>query len=643
MGLLDLVQQDDGVGAAADLFGELAAFLVAHVARRRTDQAAHGELLHVLAHVYADQGVLGVEEVAGQFLGQLGLAHAGGAQEDEGADGAVGVLEAGAVALDGLHHLAHGLVLADHLAGHLLLHAAQLAALLLGDAGHGDAAHHGHHLGHVLLVHLHAVAAAFLFPGLLGLLEVLLQLALAVAQLGGLLVALAAHHAVLLVLHLFDLLLDLQDVLGHHDVADVHPAAGLVQGVDGLVRQVAVGDVALGELHAGLHGLGGEVHVVVVLVLLLDVVEDLDGLVHAGGFHEHLLEAALQGPVLLDVLAVLVQGGGADALDLTPRQSGLEHVAGVQRATGAAGAHDGVDLVDEEDHVRAVLQLVHHRLHALLELAAVLGAGHQAGDVQRHDALVEEHAAHLALHDAQGQALGNGALAHAGLADQHGVVLLAAAQHLAHAFDLLLAAHDGVQLALLGHLGQVAAEVVQHGRLALGVALLAGPAATVGGAALVVVIVGAAAGHLGLGTAVSGQDALHFLLHGVVVHVEAAERAGGQVVLVLQHAQQQVLGIDVGALEQLGLEEGDLEHLLGLAHQPDLVLLRGVHGGGGLHAMFHHAAKLVQVHLQAAQDLHGIAFAFPDDAEQDVFDADMVVPQTQRLLTAVSDHVAHTG
>jgi hypothetical protein len=75
----------------------------------------------------------------------------------------------------------------------------------------------------------------------------------------------------------------------------------------------------------------------------------------------------------------------------------------------------------------------------------------KAGDVQRDDALVEEHAAHLALDDAQGQALGNGALAHAGLADQHGVVLLAAAQDLAHAFDLLLAPHDGVQLAVLGH------------------------------------------------------------------------------------------------------------------------------------------------------------------------------------------------
>ena len=92
-----------------------------------------------------------------------------------------------------------------------------------------------------------------------------------------------------------------------------------------------VGDVAVGELHTGVDGLRGEVHVVVILVLLFDVVQDLDGLINAGRFHEHLLEATLQGAILLNVLAELIKRSGADALDLAARQSGLEHVAGVQR------------------------------------------------------------------------------------------------------------------------------------------------------------------------------------------------------------------------------------------------------------------------------------------------------------------------
>ena len=38
MRLLDLVEQDDRVRAAADCLGELAALLVAHIAGRRTDE-----------------------------------------------------------------------------------------------------------------------------------------------------------------------------------------------------------------------------------------------------------------------------------------------------------------------------------------------------------------------------------------------------------------------------------------------------------------------------------------------------------------------------------------------------------------------------------------------------------------------------
>ncbi len=56
MGFFDLVQEDDGVGAAADLLGELAAFLVADVAGRSADQPRDVVLLHVLGHVDLDRG-----------------------------------------------------------------------------------------------------------------------------------------------------------------------------------------------------------------------------------------------------------------------------------------------------------------------------------------------------------------------------------------------------------------------------------------------------------------------------------------------------------------------------------------------------------------------------------------------------------
>ena len=80
VGLLDLVEQDHGVGAAADGLGELAALVVAHVARGRADEPRDRVLLHVLRHVDADHRVLRVEHELGQRAGQLGLAHAGRAR-----------------------------------------------------------------------------------------------------------------------------------------------------------------------------------------------------------------------------------------------------------------------------------------------------------------------------------------------------------------------------------------------------------------------------------------------------------------------------------------------------------------------------------------------------------------------------------
>jgi hypothetical protein len=57
--------------------------------------------------------VLVAEQELGERLGELGLAHARGAQEDERAGRTLGVLEAGAGAADGLADGLDGLVLAD--------------------------------------------------------------------------------------------------------------------------------------------------------------------------------------------------------------------------------------------------------------------------------------------------------------------------------------------------------------------------------------------------------------------------------------------------------------------------------------------------------------------------------------------------
>ena len=106
--------------------------------------------------------------------------------------------------------------------------------------------------------------------------------------------------------------------------------------------------------------------------------------------------------------------------------------------------------------------LVHRLGEALLEVAAVAGAGEHAGQVERDHALVAQLLGHGAVDDGRGESLDDRGLADAGLADQHRVVLGAAAQDLDRLLDLVGAADHRVELARAGARGQVGAELVEH-------------------------------------------------------------------------------------------------------------------------------------------------------------------------------------
>jgi hypothetical protein len=134
----------------------------------------------------------------------------------------------------------------------------------------------------------------------------------------------------------------------------------------------------------------------------------------------------------------------------------LQHVAGIDRAFGLAGAHHRVQFVDKDDGLSRVGgDVLQYRLQPLLELAAVLGAGEQRRHVERQHALVFQRLGHLAIDDSLGEALDNRGLAHTRLADQHRIILGAPLQDLDRAPDLVVAADDRIELAFAGALGQV--------------------------------------------------------------------------------------------------------------------------------------------------------------------------------------------
>ena len=181
------------------------------------------------------------------------------------------------------------------------------------------------------------------------------------------------------------------------------------------------------------------------------------------------LEAARQGGILFEVLLVLGPGGGGDGAQFAAGEGRLEQVGGVVLAGLAARADHGVGLVDEQDDRRGRgLDLVDQSLEAVFEFALDARPGLQQREIESPHGDVLQHRRHVALRDAQREALDYGGLADAGFADQNGVVLTPAGENIDHLADLGIARQHGVHFALAGVLGQVDGVLIEVGGLAAG-------------------------------------------------------------------------------------------------------------------------------------------------------------------------------
>ena len=240
----------------------------------------------------------------------------------------------------------------------------------------------------------------------------------------------------------------------------------------------------------------------------------------------------------------------------------------------------------------------------------------ERGQVERVDLLVLEQLRHVAVGDALSEALDDGGLADAGLADQHGVVLRAPRQDLHHALDLGLAADDRVELALGGELGQVAAELVEQ---------LRGLLALAGGLALLA----AAAG--------TGQHADDLVADLLRVGVEVEQDAGRDALVLAHEAEQDVLGADVVVAEAERLAQRELEHLLGARRERDLA-------GGDLLAGTddpdHLRAHALDGDVERLEDAGCKTLLLTEQAEQNVLGADVVVLELPRLFLGEDDDLA---
>ena len=417
--------------------------------------------------------------------------------------------------------------------------------------------------------------------------------------------------------------------MGH---PEPHHGACLVHHVDGLVRQCAVGNVPVGLLYAGLERFGRIFDVVETLVILAEVTQDVDGLGDVRGLHDHLEEAAVKRPVLLYDLGEFVHGRGADALDLAARQRRLEHVGGIEAALGAAGAHDGVELVDEKDDVRVGFQVFDDALEPLFEIAPVARSGYYGGYVQRDEPLTAEGRRDVAGRDLEGEALHDRGLAHAGLADEHGIVLLAPAEDLDYTCDLGISANHGVERPGLRGLGQIEPELLH--------AVFAGRGHFVRGAVHRFLELRFLLGRLlrpGVFHAFEQLLFLHVCEQDGVCDPAVLHECLAVAAVHPADRQDEVRSVSLGMLEPRCLEYGEVEQALGSARQHYRVYV-GVGDGSLPEDMYvNELLHLLGVGAEAAERPAGIVVRMPEDAEHEVVGPDAVAPGAHGFLAGVTD------
>src|SRR6185312_1874191 len=525
-----------------DRLREQPPLIEADIARRCADEARDRVALHVFRHVEAQKLHAHRDR---ELAGDLGLAHARGSREEEAADGLALVAQARAGHLDRGRQRLDGAVLAEDDQLEVALQVLQDLPVGGRDTLRRNTRHARHHVLHVA---------------------------------------------------------DLDDGLTLADRLQTLPRAGLIDHIDRLVGQVALVDVAGGELRGRLERVGCVGDAVVLLELGLQAHQDLHRLGHRRLCDVDLLEAPRERMILLEDPAVFLVGGRADAADLAVGEHRLDEVGGIHdTARGGAGADHGVDLVDEEDGPGLFLELRDDALQTLLEITAILGAGDERAHVERVDRAIRQHLRHLALDDEAREPLGDRGLADARLAHVEGVVLAAAAEDLDGALDLELAADQRIDAAFLREPVQVGGEFLE-GAAALGITL---------DFRLPFLFVGLFLRDLrqAVGDVVDHIEARH------VLAVEEEHRVA---LLLAEYRDQDVADTDFFLAARLDVEHGPLQHALEAESRLHFALL----------ALLYARRRLLDVILQLLLELGKVGAAGPED----LADSGRVEDRQQQML-----------
>src|SRR5207237_113770 len=147
--------------------------------------------------------------------------------------------------------------------------------------------------------------------------------------------------------------------------------ASLIHHIDSLVGKKPPRDITVRKSHGSLQRFVSEFCFVVRLVLGSETFQDLNRFINRRRIHFYRLETPLQCCVFLDVLAVFVHRGRANTLQFATTQRWFDNVRRVHCPFGRTCPDNGVQLVDEKNHVLGTADFIHHSLDTFFKLAAI--------------------------------------------------------------------------------------------------------------------------------------------------------------------------------------------------------------------------------------------------------------------------------
>ena len=284
-----------------------------------------------------------------------------------------------------------------------LLEVQQPGRLLFGKFFHRNPSPAGDDISHIFICDQGEIGGThLLLPLFFQARQLLFDLPLPIAQLRSLLELLIAHRRLLLRAHSAQLLLDLLQIGGGGIATDADPRSSLVDKIDGLIGQKAIGDIAIRKFHRRFESFVGDLDLMMRLIAIAQPLQDGKTFLLVGLADNNRLKAPLQGGVFFNMLAVLIERRRTDALQLTAGQRRLEDIGGIDGPLGSPRPDDRMQLIDENHDVAGLTQLHHQLAQPLLEFAAVFCPCHHRGQLDCDQPFAAEDLGYIILDDPLG-------------------------------------------------------------------------------------------------------------------------------------------------------------------------------------------------------------------------------------------------